>query len=593
MKNCFLHLQKEIKMFPKYTYLFAIICLISTISSCNNGSSEQQIVANLKPAKGGKNFGGIYRVNMVRGNPNALDPVLITSKLASDISSQIYDHLLTFDSNMVVKPELAKSWEISPDGLLYTFHLRTDAFFHDNKCFPNGKGRKVIASDVVYSLSRSCDPTTKTAHFWAFKDKVVGATEYYTSRTNGGTPIKELTGLKALNDSTFTITLIQPYSPLLMLLGNSFAMVLPKEAVEYYKDMYFRNPVGSGPFVFSEWKDDMHILLKRNPNYWEYDNHNNRLPFLNEIEFSFIKDDKIQFSEFMKGSFEESYTIPTEFFDNVVDPSKTKTTKAYRSVTLQAEPALLTWMFHFNTQKYPYNNVYVRRAFAYAIDKEKIVRYVLRNSPYKPGNHGITPPVIPAYPIDSIKGMNYNPTLALENMAKAGYPNGQNFPEITLFIYQEPKLVQVAEAIQQMLTETLNIKVRLQIIQFSEFLQYTDLGKLPFWGSRWYGDYPDPENYIMLWDGSTVPSDTTLPSYPNNTRYNNPTVNSLLQQAVQTHDPAKQYALYRQAEQLATNDVPSIILFYEMHYRLLQPYVKDNPMNAMNLLKYKYVWFGA
>ncbi len=579
-------------MFPKYTYLFVIITLAITLTSCNNIASEQDILAGLQPAEGGKNYGGIYRVNMVRGNPNALDPVLITSKLASDISSQIYDHLLTFDSNMVIKPELASSWEVSSDGLLYTFHLRKDAFFHNNKCFPNGKGRNVVASDVVYSLSRSCDPKTKTAHFWAFKDKVVGATEYYNSRLGSKTPITELKGLRVINDSTFTITLIQPYSPLLMLLGNSFAMVLPKEAVELYKDNYFRNPVGSGPFVFQEWKDDLHIKLTKNKQYWEKDGFGNKLPFLDGIEFSFINDDKIQFSEFIKGSFEESYTIPTEFFDNVVDTSRKKTTKAYKSVVLQAEPALLTWMFHFNTQKYPYNNVYVRRAFAYSIDREKIVRYVLRNSPYKPGNNGITPPVIPGYPIDSIKGMSYNPTLALENLAKAGFPNGKDFPEITLFIYQEPKLVQVAEAVQQMLTETLNIKVRLQIIQFSEFLQFTDLGKLPFWGSRWYGDYPDPENYIMLWDGTTVPSDTTQPSYPNNTRYNNPTVNKLLQQAVQTTDATLQYSLYRQAEQIATEDVPSIIIFYEMHYRLLQPYVKDNPMNAMNLLKFKYVWFG-
>ena len=113
------------------------------------------------------------------------------------------------------------------------------------------------------------------------------------------------------------------------------------------------------------------------------------------------------------------------------------------------------------------------------------------------------------------------------------------------------------------------------------------------WGTRWYGDYPDAENFVSLWDGSLVPADSTQPSYPNSTRYNNPAVNSMIEQASRSTDNNQRLALYKHAESLASVDVPALMLFYEMHYRFIQPYVRNYPLDALNRIQLKDVWYDA
>lgn len=550
---------------------------------------------NEKPrtaVSGGILTGGTFRINMVRGNPNGVDPAIINSKLSDDIALQIYDRLISFDSTLAIIPELATRWDISPDGKKYTFHLRTDVYFHDNPCFPNSKGRRMVAADAAYSLSRCADPTARTVHFWAFKDKVVGANEFHEARLKGDSTAM-MRGITAPDDSTLVIELLNPYAPFLLMLANSFGCVVPHEAVKFYGKDFFQNPVGTGAFVFVEWQHDRHITLKRNPHYWQKDANGNQLPYIDGVTISFIKDDKLQFNEFAAGNLDECYTLPTEYAEKILDTKSRMLTPEYSRFTLQQKPAMLTWFCDFLCTEAPFDNADVRRAFSYAVDREKIVRYVLRGMPYAPATHGITPPVMPGYAIDPIIGFDYNPAKARELLAKAGYPNGKNFPEITMHIYQEPRLVQVAEAIQRMLNETLNIKLNIKTIQFAELLDLAEQGKLNFWGTRWYGDYPDPENYINLLDGSLVPTQPGLPSYPNSTRYRNAESSSALAEAVTTMDPVRRAELYRRAESLAMADAPAIMLFYEMHYRLLQPNVRNYPLDPMARVVLKRVWFDA
>jgi len=572
--------------------------LFSTLFSLCIGCSKPE-VTTFREAKNGKFYGGTYRINMVRGNPNGLDPVIINSKLADDLALQIYDRLISFDSNLNVIPELAKSWEISPDGKLYTFHLRSDVFFHDNPCFSNNKGRKMIARDVQYSLTRCCNPDTRSVHFWAFKDKVVGASEYYQFRLLQLSeqrnlakliPIDSLSGIRAVNDSTLQIELVRPYSPFLLILANSLGCVVPHEAVEKYGKDFFQNPVGTGPYIFEKWEHDRQMTMHRNSKYWQQDNAGNQLPFFDNIFVSFIKDDKIQLQEFSKGNLDECFTIPTEFLDNVMDAGRNPK-PPYNNYIFQKKPAMCSWFLDFLCTKPPFNNADIRRAFSLAIDREKIVKYVLRNAPFAPAIHGITPPVMPNYPIDSIIGFDIDLPKAREYMAKAGYPNGKGFPVVTLHIYTEPRLVQVAEAVQKMLSDALNIQVEIKTVQFAELLALAEQGKLSFWGTRWYGDYPDAENFINLLDGSTVPTDENQPSYPNSSRYSNPEATALLMKAVGSTNGIERSKYYRQAESLAMQDAPALMLFYEMHYRMVQPNVRNYPLDAMARVVLKNSWF--
>ena len=563
-----------------------LICIIAFgIMGCHEEDKTE-----LTPTKGGKNYGGVFRINMIRGNPNGLDPVIINSKLADDIALQVYDRLISFDSSLGVIPEAAKSWEISPDGKEYTFHLRTDMTFHDNACFPKGKGRKMIAKDVEYSLTRACDPKARTVHYWAFKDKVVGANAFYDARI-AGKDVKNIVGIQAMNDSTLNIRLTRAYSPFLLLLANSLGCIVPKEAVEKYGRDFFQNPVGTGPFVFIEWRPDISMIFKRNVNYWQKDESGNQLPYLDSLVFTFIKDDKLQLKEFTDGNLDECFTLPTEFFEDIVDTKTRKTKAPYDQFQLQTTPALLTWFIDYLCIKAPFDNPDVRRAFSYAIDRKNIVKYVLKNAPFGPALHGITPPVFKNYDIKEIPGFDIDIQKARELIAKAGYPNGKNFPKVTFHIYPEPRLVQVSEAVRSMISSNLGIELQIQTIQFSEFLQLAEEGKLAMWGTRWYGDYPDPENYINLLDGALVPKSLNEPSYPNSTRYTNAQATALFAQAMAETDETKRMELYRKAESMAIADAPATMLFYEMHYRLLQPWVRGYPLDGLARVNLRTVWY--
>jgi oligopeptide transport system substrate-binding protein len=568
--------------------LILFVAVAAGLAACG-GSDEAK--TQQRAGVGDKKYGGTYTMNVLRGSPNGLDPVLISSKHADDIASQIYDKLVDLDEGLEVVPELARELPaISEDGRIYRFALRTDVYFHDSPAFPSGKGRRVTAHDVKYSLTRCCDPTTKSVAFWAFQGKVKGATEYNQSITDRK-PIDGVEGFRAIDDSTFEIELIEPYAPFIYYLVNSLGSAVPHEAVEKYGADYFRNPVGSGPFIFQSWSQDQEIVLRRNPHYWGRDSQGNELPYLDGVKFLFIKDDKIQFNEFVAGNLDESYGLPTERFEQVIDPETGKGKEEFAKYQVQGVPAMLTWFCDFLTTKPPFDNVDVRRAFNFAIDREKIVRFVLKGAPYGPATKGIVPPVYRGYMHDSVKGYTFNPTLAKEHLAKAGYPNGAGFPPVTLHIYPEPRLQQVAEALQEMLAQTLGVRIQLQVLEFPQMIEQSQYGRLAFWGTRWFGDYPDPETFLNLYNGTIIPKEPTTPSYPNSTRYSNPAYDHAFLEGVKTIDFAARMKHYLEAEKIMIADAPTIPLFYERHYRLLQPWVRGVALDAMARYDLKHAWF--
>ncbi|MCE2503085.1 MAG: ABC transporter substrate-binding protein [Chlorobi bacterium] len=572
--------------------ILSLICLCGLLlHGCGSGDASETTTQN-DSASSAKRYGGIFRLNVLRGDPNGLDPVVVDSKHADDIASQIYDKLIDLNDSLKLVPELARSWEISDDGRLYTFNLRTDAYFQDHPCFPDGKGRLMTANDVKYSLTRCVDPDERTKAYWAFQGKVKGATEFYDAAQNKKR-LNEVAGFKVVNDSTFQIELVEPYAPFIYLLVNSLGSVVPREAVEMYGQDFRRNPVGTGPFKFDQWIQSQHVLLTRNANYWGKDKNGNQLPFLDSIKFTFTKDDNTQYFDFMAGHLDELFNIPTEQFRKIFDAETLELNSEFVQYKPQSVPAMLTWYFGLNNVKAPFNDANTRRAFNYAIDRARIVKFVLNNSPYAPAVHGLTPPVFPDYPIDSIRGYDYDPQKARELLAAAGYDKGEGFPSIALHIYDEPRLRQVAEAIQAQLREALNIDVEIKQMAFPQLIDEAESGKIEFWGTRWYGDYPDPETYLNLLNGQIVPDDPNVPSNPNSSRYDNPEYNALFNDAVRTIDYLARMAKYLQAEQLAMDDAPVMPLFYERHYRLLQPWVRDMKLDPMARYDLKRVWLDT
>ena len=215
----------------------------------------------------------IFRYNESAGIAS-LDPAFAKDQAMIWASQQLFNGLIQLDTALAVQPAIAKRWEISDDGLTYTFILRRDVYFHRNACFAAGR-RRVVASDFVYSFNRIVDEKVASPGRWIFDNVAVTDGNYAFS---------------APNDTTFVVTLKQPFAPFLGMMGMPYCSVVPHEAVEHYGADFRQNPVGTGPFRFQKWKEGVKLVLQRNPNYFERDADGNRLPYLDAIAVTFIVD---------------------------------------------------------------------------------------------------------------------------------------------------------------------------------------------------------------------------------------------------------------------------------------------------------------
>ncbi|MCB0723164.1 MAG: ABC transporter substrate-binding protein [Ignavibacteriae bacterium] len=567
--------------------ILSVLVLSFFVSSC--GDKQEGTFETLN---GGVKSGGIFRINETE-DIRSLDPVRINDVVSHHVAHQIYDGLIDLDSNLQLVPQLAQTWEISEDGLLYTFHLRKGVYFHDNKCFPDGKGREITAKDVKYSFDRVCDPRTQTIGYSYYKNYVEGAEEYYNhikeARDNNKEPTMDgVSGYVVKDDSTFQVKLKQPFGPFIYYITLTYGYVVPKEAVDMYGQDYFQNPVGSGPFIFVDWKPDLELNMKRNPNYWMKDEFGNQLPYLEGAKFRFIKDNAAQQLEFTNGSLDESYRIPNETFRDVVGEDG-NLTPAFSQYILQKAPTLSIQYYGFLTSGNLFNNKKLRQALNYAIDKEKIVKFVVNGQAFGPAIHGIVPPSMPDYPINDIKGYDYNPTKAKELLTEAGYPGGKGLNVKLQINSGGDRNLQVAEAIQAMLKEV-GVNMSLEIIPFAQHLDNIDAGRADMWRLGWVADYPDPENFLNLYWGANVPKDPKQISPLNSTRYINPEFDKLFEQAIKTTDKTERYKLYAQAEQIAVDDAPMMYLYYDQDFRLLQPYVRGYALDPMHRVNFRLLW---
>ncbi|HEY3251264.1 MAG TPA: ABC transporter substrate-binding protein, partial [Ignavibacteria bacterium] len=345
-----------------------IILLIFILAGC--GKKQNDTIVTLK---GGIKGGGTFVTNETE-NIRSLDPTGINDVVSHHVAHQIYDLLIDLDTNLKLKPMLATRWEISADGMLYTFHLRKGVKFHDNACFPGGKGREMNAGDVKYSLTRILDPRTGTLGFDFYKNYVDGAKEFHAEITkamadNREPRIKEVQGYIVKDDSTFQIKLAKPFGPFIYYMCLGFAYVVPREAIEKYGKDYFQNPVGTGAFIFENWTPDLEINMRKNPNYWEKDEFGNSIPYVERVKFRFIHDLSQQLMEFKNGTISDSYRIANELFKSVVNDDKTLTPE-YSGFILQRKTSLTIQYYGFLTTSKVFNNVKVRQAFNYAVDRE-------------------------------------------------------------------------------------------------------------------------------------------------------------------------------------------------------------------------------
>jgi oligopeptide transport system substrate-binding protein len=566
---------------------FVLAAILATgLPSCTSEAASEQ-----RPAKGGRLYGGVYRMNEVQ-DLRSLDPVRLNDAPSHHVVHQICDMLVDFDSSLALQPELAERWEISPDGLTYTYHLRRGVRFHDSEVFPDGKGREMNAHDVKFCFDRILDARSGSLGNSYFVGKVKGAQEYYaaTSDSTKKTPIPPngVSGFRVVDNYTFAVDLAVPFGAFKYYPALGFCYIYPKEAVTKYGTDFSRHLVGTGPFVFKSWEPDVNLVLERNPNYWGRDELGNQLPFLDRFEVSFIKSDESQLNEFKEGNLDEAYRIPSASFRNVVN-EQGALTAAYSKFRIHRIPALSTQFYGMLTTHPVFKDKRVRQAFNLAVDRDQIIRYVLQGQANGAATHGLVPPSMPGYDASAIKGYTFDLERARALLAEAGYPQGKGFPNIDLQLNAGGGRNQlVAEAVQNMLTKNLGIRVGLQPLEWPIHLDRVDNGRAPFYRLGWIADYPDAESFLNLFYGANVPASGASPI--NSTRYRNPHFDSLFVHALGVIDDAERNALYAQAEQVAIDDAPVLLLFHDMDYRLVQANVRGYSSNAMDRRDFRAVW---
>lgn len=571
--------------------VFYSLLVVGFLSSCGGGNNT---TGEARKAKGGVYYGGVFRMNEVEDFRN-LFPLNVTETASQRIASQVYEGLVKLSQDdLTILPSLAEKWEKNADASQWIFHIRKGVKFHDDPCFPNGKGREITAKDFKYCFEKLCTSSPENQQFnVSFKDRVVGANEYYQSTINKKPLAGGVLGVKVIDDYTIEIDLVHSFAGFLNILSTCGCWVFPQEALEKYGVDMRVKCVGTGPFQVKNIKEGDNIILERNPNYWNVDQFGNQLPYLDALKFTFIKEKKSELLEFKRGNLDMIYRLPIEMIPDILgelDHAKEGNT----SFEMQVVPAMSTFYFGFQHQGEVFNKKEVRLAFNYAIDREKIVNYTLQGEGI-PGIYGIVPPSFKEYDIKSLKGYSFDVDKARKYMTIAGYPDGKGFPKLTLQINSGggDRNIQIAEVIQKMLKENLNIDVEINVMPFAEHLESLETGKAQFWRAAWVADYPDPETFLSLLYGKNVPAKLTDKSYLNSVRYVSPKFDSLFSAALKEVDDKKRFKLYLQADQVAIDEAAIMPIFYDENYRLIQPNVKNFPANAMEYRDLSHVFFAS
>lgn len=505
----------------------------------------------------------IFRYNETSGIAS-LDPAFAKNQSIMWAVHQLYNTLVEVDDQMQLKPSLAKSWEVSADNLVFTFHLHTNIFFHDDAAFANGSGRKLTAADVQYSFSRIMDKNTASPGAWIFNNRVDTATPF-----------------TAINDSTFQLKLLRPFQPILGILSMQYCSVVPREAVEKYGSHFRSHPVGTGPFAFVAWEEGQALVLKKNERYFERDESGHTLPYLDGIKVSFFDSKATEFLEFQQRRLDFINDIEASFKDEILTKTGHLKKEWETKLVLQKHPYLNIEYFgmlvdtnNVLVKQSPLRLKKIRQAINYGFDRRKMMLY-LRNSIGIAAESGFVPAGLPSFDTARVKGYYYDPAKAKQLLAEAGFPNGNELPVIKLLtipIYADLGSY-IANELQQF-----GIKVQVETIQKSLLLEQTSRSQALFFRGSWIADYPDAENYLSVFYSKN-------PAPPNYTRYHNAAYDVLYEKAIAERNDSLRYELYRQMDQLVMDDAPVVPLWYDMAIHLVHTDVKDFVPNSLNLLE--------
>lgn len=495
------------------------------------------LAISVMPA-GAQGDAAILRLPM-NPDPEHLNPFTSTTIAISTINNNIYEGLIGLDANTgEFVPALAESWEISEDGLTYTFNLREGVLFHDtgNVEFADGD-REFKASDWLFAANYAATDDESLSRHPEWLESVVGYTEKFEGTA------ETISGLTAPDDYTIVVELVEPNRLFLTTLG---VPGIPQEVVENIGD-YINSPVGTGPFQFVQWQRDDFLELEANPDYYEEGK-----PALDGVRFINVPDANTALLQYRQNELDMLFGFPTGQRTAVIEEFADE---------YQEEPGYNVRYFGFKMDTgFFADQPLVRQAFAHAFNRELVWDELMEGARF-PATLGYLPPMMDASTPANI--YEYNPERAAELLEEAGFPNGEGLPEFDLYVFSsaadELSLPVLQEDLRQ-LGVTLNIVVE----DASTYWDHIGEEDVEMFLSGWSAGLNDPSdvfNFLFL-DGR------------DDTHYDNPEVNDLLRQAMLEMDANARVDLYQQAHDLMTADSPWIVSAYSKNSWLQKPWVE-------------------
>lgn len=411
----------------------------------------------------------VFRMNN-GAEPESLDPALVSGVPEHQIYMGLFEGLVTYDpETLQAVPGVAESWDVSADGLTYTFYLRDDAKWSD--------GVDITAQTVVDSWLRFLDPATAAGYTYLMADEamVAGASAY-----NSGEAGPEAVQIAALDDDTFQVTLERPRAFFVSMLAHYAFAIHPLHVIAEHGDAWTRpeNIVSNGPFLLDKWIPQDRIELVKNPDYWDAD-----AVQLDRVVIYPIDDQNTALNMYMDGQLDWIQEVPTARLPEMkMDP------------THVANPAFITYYYEFNNDVEPLDDVRVRRALSMAIDRQELVTRVTQGDQFPA--YGITPPLPGVY--DAVVGFEEDYDLARDLLADAGFPNGDGFPELTILYNTSEGHKTIAEYVQQKWNEVLGISVQIENQEWGTYLDSRDNHDFEIARGGWQGDYVDPLTFVGL-----------------------------------------------------------------------------------------------
>lgn len=504
---------------------------------------------------------GIFHIS-IGSEPSDLDPHTVTGLGEAKLVQALFDPLVSFEPGTLAPvPALAASWEISGDGLTYTFHLRPDAKWSD--------GSALTAQDCVESWKRILTPSL-AADYAYFLYLLRGAEAFNKGKTTDFSTV----GAVARDPHTLVVTLIHPAPYFLQALLNSCWRPVNVRAIAAYGDPYRRGTpwtrpgrlVSSGAFVLKEWITQSQVVVTKSPTYYDRDRVR-----LNEIHFYPTDSTDSEERAFRSGQLHATYSLPL---------SKVQRAERENNPALRLDRNMETYFFRVNVRKAPLDDVRIRRALSLAVDRDTIATKIL------PGGRTpaptFVPPLLQGY--TPPRGQRYDVAAAQKLLAEAGHANGAGLPPIEILYNNSEILRLVSEAIQQMWQRDLGIEVHLVNREYKTVFANRRTGDYQILLGSWTADYLDPTTFLDLWRSD---------SGNNHTGWADPAYDALSDRATRLVDPAARAAVLAQAEALVLDSAPIIPIYFNTHAYFLRPSVKGWQPTPTDHSDFRYVWLES